>query len=285
MGPLPSPTSTWRTETYPSLSPTGPELSCKGKIVVVTGGGTGIGAETARYFAEAGAARIALLGRREQPLLDTKASINQKFPGVDVFVASTDITGKAEVDVAFNNFAGDGKIRVLVSNAGILGPKDPMRDVDGDKFVGAIETNLKGSLLVAQAFLRYASTEAVVINVRRPLHIWISVTDFLLTAFLSWLVNPEISFFHVQPGVVKTALETEAGGIEALGYQDNVNLPASFHVWLASPEARFLKNKFVWANWDVDELKAQAKEIETSTKLSIGLVGYPFENDSNMSQC
>lgn len=59
---------------------------------------------------------------------------------------------------------------------------------------------------------------------------------------------------------------------------DLVSLPASFNVWLASPEARFLKGKFLWANWDVDELKAQATEIEASTQLSIGLVGWPFQN-------
>jgi hypothetical protein len=47
-----------------------------------------------------------------------------------------------------------------------------------------------------------------------------------------------------------------------------------------SPEACFLKGKFLWANWDVDELKAQAKEIEASTQLSIGLVGWPFQNAS-----
>lgn len=56
-----------------------------------------------------------------------------------------------------------------------------------------------------------------------------------------------------------------------------MSLPASFNVWLASPEARFLKGKFVWCNWDVDELKAQAAEIEKGTKLNIGLVGWPFD--------
>jgi hypothetical protein len=59
---------------------------------------------------------------------------------------------------------------------------------------------------------------------------------------------------------------------------DLVSLPASFNVWLASPEARFLKGKFLWANWDVDELKAQAKELEAGTQLTIGLVGWPFQN-------
>lgn len=56
-----------------------------------------------------------------------------------------------------------------------------------------------------------------------------------------------------------------------------VSLPASFSVWLASPEARFLKGKFLWANWDVDELKARAEEIEAGTQLDIGLVGWPFQ--------
>ena len=61
---------------------------------------------------------------------------------------------------------------------------------------------------------------------------------------------------------------------------DVVSLPASFNVWLASPEARFLKGKFLWTNWDVDELKARAKEIEASTELSVGLVGWPFGDPS-----
>jgi hypothetical protein len=56
-----------------------------------------------------------------------------------------------------------------------------------------------------------------------------------------------------------------------------VSLPASFIVWLASPEARFLKGKFVWANWDIDELRAQAKNIEETAYLSVGLVGWPFD--------
>jgi hypothetical protein len=57
-----------------------------------------------------------------------------------------------------------------------------------------------------------------------------------------------------------------------------VSLPASFNVWLASPEARFLKGRFLWCNWDVEELKAQAKKIEAGTKLRIDLVGWPFQN-------
>ena len=37
-------TKTWHNKPYASISPSRPELSAKGKNVVVTGGGTGIGA-------------------------------------------------------------------------------------------------------------------------------------------------------------------------------------------------------------------------------------------------
>ncbi|KAF2801435.1 oxidoreductase [Mytilinidion resinicola] len=287
--PYPSPTSTWHTNTYPSLSPARPELSAKGKTVLVTGGGTGIGAETARYFAAAGASRIALLGRRKQPLLDTKASIEAKFAGVEVFVASTDVTKKSEVDAAFAALVGDGKIHVVVNNAMTIGPHDPVNaTVDSDKFLDAIQQNLAGSLSVAQAFLRYAATDAVAIDVNSAAaHLnfmpkFASYSIAKLAVFRFWdslaYTNPDISVFHIQPGVVDTAGNREAGGVATVGHSDDVSLPASFIVWLASPEARFLKNKFLWANWDVDELKAQAKEIEASTQLSIGLVGWPFRN-------
>ena len=231
MAPYPSPTSTWHTKTYQAISPTRHELSAKGKTVAVTGGGTGIGAETARYFAEAGASRIALLGRREQPLLDTKASIEHKFADVEVFAASTDVTKKSEVDAAFAKFVGDGTIHVLVSAAATTGPQDPLRDVDSDKFLEAIQQNLAGSFFVAQAFLRYASTDAVAIEIS-SFATHLNVTDGFasynvakLAIFRLWdslaFANPDMSIFHVQPGVVDTAMNREAGGVDAVGFADD----------------------------------------------------------------
>ena len=66
--------------------------------------------------------------------------------------------------------------------------------------------------------------------------------------------------------------------------RDIVSLPANFHVWLASCEAQFLKGKFLWSNWDVDELKARAKELESGPQLSIGLVGWPFGGEGYTSE-
>jgi hypothetical protein len=54
-----------------------------------------------------------------------------------------------------------------------------------------------------------------------------------------------------------------------------VELPASFIVWATSPEADFLKGKFIWANWDIDELKAKKAELLASSQLTFGLLGWP----------
>ncbi|KAK5169195.1 uncharacterized protein LTR77_006504 [Saxophila tyrrhenica] len=240
MPPFPSPTETWwQTKGQPSGDPSRPEVSAKGKNVIVTGGGTGIGAEVARYFAEAGAARIALLGRREQPLLDTKASLERKY-GTNVFTASVDVANKEQVDGAFQKFPGEDKVHVVVSNAAVTGPMDPARDVDVKAFVQTVAQNVEGSLNVAQAFVIHAAVNAVAIETNSN---------------AAHLTLPEMPGFAAYstakfaPGVVDTDMNRAAGGVEALGFEDHVSVPGSFYLWLASPEARFLQGKFLYANW------------------------------------
>jgi NAD(P)-dependent dehydrogenase (short-subunit alcohol dehydrogenase family) len=231
MAPFPTPTAKYHSNTYPTLSPSRPELSAKGKSVLITGGGSGIGAETARSFAEAGAARIALLGRREQPLLDTKASIERNYSGVDVFISPTDVTKKNEVDTAFKNFLGSGKLDVVVSNAAVTGPHDTVEVVDSEKFLSAVEINLRGSLNVAQAFLRYALPDAVAIEINSSAALVNFGPGFAaygvakLAVYRLWdslaFANPNLSVFHVQPGVVDTDMNREAGGVKAVGFEDH----------------------------------------------------------------
>lgn len=229
--PFPSPTPTWHNNTYPTLSPSRPELSAKGKTILITGGGTGIGAETARYFAAAGAARIALLGRRPEPLHATKASIQQAYPSVDVFVAPTDVTNKDQVDRAFDNFLKNNKLDVLVTAAATLGPKETVNDVDGPAFLQGIQSNLEGALYAAQAFLRHAADDAVVVDINSsaahidfsPLYPSYSVAK--LAVFRMWdivaFAHPKIRVYHIQPGVVDTDMNRAAGGVKATGIEDH----------------------------------------------------------------
>lgn len=231
----PSPTATYRKTIYDAISPKRPELSARGKSVLITGAGTGIGAETARRFAEAGASRIAILGRREQPLAETKASIAAKFPDVEVFAVSADVTQKSEVDAAFARFAAGRPINVLVSNAGIGGPAEPVHDVDPAAFLGLVQDNLGGQLLVAQAFLRFAAPAAVAVVVSTghahanfiPGFAAYSVSKMAI--FRLWdsvaFANPALAVFHVHPGVIDTPGSRAAGDLDAFGPLDDGKEP------------------------------------------------------------
>lgn len=61
-----------------------------------------------------------------------------------------------------------------------------------------------------------------------------------------------------------------------IGLRYIVELPADFTVWALSDEARFLKGRLVWANWDVDELKARGSEIEKAGIFTVAIEGWPF---------
>lgn len=227
--PFPSPTKKWHTKAQPSGSPGRPELSAKGKTVVVTGGGsTGIGGETARYFAAAGASRIALLGRREQPLLDNKAFIQKTYPGVEVVTLSADVTKKSDVDAAFAKVTGSGgggKIDTLIHAAAAIGPKENVTAADGAAFLEAIHVNLAGSLYVAQAFVRHAAPDAVAVAINS----WgshLSLNDAFasycvakMAVYRLWdvvaITHPGLSVFHTQPGVILTEMNLNTGGADS----------------------------------------------------------------------
>lgn len=53
-----------------------------------------------------------------------------------------------------------------------------------------------------------------------------------------------------------------------------VQLAGDFTVWVASPEAAFVNGKFVWCNWDVDELKEKRGEIEGTGLFETTLEGW-----------
>ncbi|KAJ4292634.1 hypothetical protein N0V90_009297 [Kalmusia sp. IMI 367209] len=256
--------------------------------VLISGGGTGIGAETARAFAQAGASRIALLGRRPQPLADTKASLEQAYPGIEVFTASVDVTKAKEVNDAVEAFVplnSGKKINVLVSNAGASGPMGAFLEVDGDEYMEGINANMAMAFNLARAFLRRAAPDGTVIDVNSTAahaNLFDGFASYSIAKWANYRLfdivgfnNPGLAVYSIQPGVVDTDMNRKAGGVKAMNYEDH-----SFNVWLASPEARFLKGKFLFTNWDVDELKEQAKEIEETHKFNIELVGWPFGDAS-----
>jgi citronellol/citronellal dehydrogenase len=89
----------------------------KGLVALITGGGTGIGAATAREFARSGA-RVAICGRRPEPIEQVRAELEDASTDV-LALDGVDVREPDEVsrlvDAVLERF---GRIDVLVNNAG-----------------------------------------------------------------------------------------------------------------------------------------------------------------------
>ncbi|KAF4456690.1 hypothetical protein F53441_1246 [Fusarium austroafricanum] len=275
-------TKTWHKEPYPFISPTRPELSAAGKNIVITGGGTGIGQATGIAFAQAGAKSVAIVGRRLDRLEVSAKGIQAVNPSTQVLFETGDVAKGTSITTTFNNIVENvGKIDILVANAGMLPADGSVSDYDESKLQECIQTNFMGAFNSLQAFLPLAAPEAQVFYIGSGISHWALFKEvpgvFAYAAAKSAALkmvdffaheNPHIHVVGIQPGIIATGINPNP----EIGW-DTVELPARFMVWLASNEARFLKGKFVWANWDAQELLDRADEIKSSLLLRVTLKG------------
>ena len=118
------------------------------KTIIITGGSSGIGKETARSFLQAGA-QVMINGRREHVLQDT---VNELDPtGKQLAYVAGDISQKQTAEeLVRKTVAQFGGIDVLINNAGIFKPT-PFLDHSEDDFNGYVGTILAGSFYASQA--------------------------------------------------------------------------------------------------------------------------------------
>ena len=107
-------------------------MRLKDKTAVITGGGSGIGLETARDFNQEGA-KIVLFGRRKEKLEKAVDDLN----GSAIFVQG-DMTNNDDLDKLINETLNHFKgIDILVNNAGLFNgaPLHEISDLEWDKMM------------------------------------------------------------------------------------------------------------------------------------------------------
>ncbi|KAH7021998.1 hypothetical protein EDB80DRAFT_805560 [Ilyonectria destructans] len=275
-------TKTWHNKPYAFISPTRPELSAAGKNVVITGGGTGIGKAIAIAFAQAGAKSVAIIGRRLDRLGTAADAVKAAGPLTQVIVETGDVTKIDSIRAALNNIVDQvGEIDIFASNAGTLPEEGPVHGYSEAQLRLGFEINIMGAFNSLQAFLPLAAPGAKLFNTGSGIGHWAplpevpGVFSYAATKAATLKMfdyfaseNPDIHVVSIQPGIIATEINPNI----TTGF-DTVELPAEFLVWLASEEATFLKGKFVWANWDAQELIARAEEIQSSMLLRVTLNG------------
>lgn len=125
-----------------------------GKIVLITGASSGIGAAAARAFAAAGASVV--LAARSQEALEQLA---EELPGQPL-VVPTDISSETEAHAMVERtIAGRGRLDILINNAGI-GLTGPVATVAPADLERVLAVDLFGPLYAIQAAVPHMQRQA-----------------------------------------------------------------------------------------------------------------------------
>lgn len=120
-------------------------MNFSGKVVLITGAGSGIGRKAAVMFAERGA-KVAVNDISEQRGNETVEMI-KKISGTAIFVGG-DVAKDAE-KIVKKTVETFGKIDILVNNAGVV-PYGNIEETSEEDFAKTIEINVKGPFLLSK---------------------------------------------------------------------------------------------------------------------------------------
>ncbi|KZS96628.1 NAD(P)-binding protein [Sistotremastrum niveocremeum HHB9708] len=278
-----------RHDVYPSIDVNGAlKDAAKGKIVLVTGAGKGVGAETARTYAKAGAKGILITSRTLSDLARVREDILDK--------AKMDASGQYDAELQVETFAADisdpkqvqalvefclqkfGTLDIVISNAGFLSRWTPIAEHDPELWWKTWETNIRGNFNLAHYSLPTLVASkgyfVVVSSIGAQLR-WLGGSAYLggkhaLNRFAEYIDfeygDQGVKSFAFHPGCLLTELGTntpEVQGFVDAGVmkEDTVALPASVLVRLTSGSEDWLTGRYVSANWDLDDVNKLKEKI------------------------
>ncbi|KAJ3972941.1 short-chain dehydrogenase/reductase [Lentinula raphanica] len=277
-------TKTYHRDTYAAISPTKPSLSQVGKTVLITGGGSGIGFEIARSFAKARASRIIIVGRRAAVVDSAATKLRDEFndSATEFIPRQGDIGDDSSVAALWDYLKSQNiLVDVLILNAAYLFPMAPdTLHMDKAEVMKAFDVNVGGNLLMSSKFVDQSlrpkchqlhlvnvSTGAIHMN-PAPTQNPYATSKAAFAALLGRIADEhpveDVQILSFHPGV----LYSESASLyfdKNLFKWDEMALPADYAVWAASPEASWLHGRFVWAHWDVEELKSDKKFMDRLT--------------------
>ena len=186
-----------------------------GKVALVTGGSRGIGAATARVFAEAGARVVITHRDSADGAVETLASLSGEGHRV---VRASAVDSEALAAAAASVADTEGRLDVLVNNAARTKviPHDDLDALDDDLFDAVLQTNVRGAFATVRAFRRLlvADGGGLVVNISSLAAKMANGSNIAycaskaamdnMTMSLARALAPEIRVVSVAPGLVDT---------------------------------------------------------------------------------
>ena len=238
-------------------------------VVVVTGGGRGIGAATARLAAERGYAVCVNYVSNRAAAEKVVAGITSA--GGQAVAVQGDVAREEDVKRVFDAAAALGPVTALVNNAGILERQGRLDEMEAARFERVFATNITGAFLCAREAVRRMSTRhggqgGGIVNVSSMASRLGSpgeyvdyaaskgAIDTLTTGLAKEVAEEGIRVNAVRPGVIRTEIHAsggEPGRVERVksgipmkrgGEPEEV---ARAILWLLSDEASYSTGTFI----------------------------------------
>ncbi|MFC8301702.1 SDR family NAD(P)-dependent oxidoreductase [Micromonospora orduensis] len=227
-------------------------------VTVITGGGRGIGAATARRLAHAGH-HIALCYRRDRAAADAVLA-DLRATGQQAIAVRADTTDPDQVAELFDAAARLGPLTGLVNNAGVTSLIGPFTELRVEDLRRVVDVNLVGYVLCAQQAARRLGDGGAIVNVSSAAATLGSPGEYVhyaavkaatdtLTVGLSKELAPRgIRVNAVAPGIVRTDIHADSGvpdrpdtavGRIPLGRAGEPDEIAAAIAWLLGPDASY----------------------------------------------
>ena len=233
--------------------------------LLVTGGSRGIGAAVARQAAVAGWDVAINYGRDAASAKAVAEAV--RAAGRRALTVAADVADEAAVDAMFARIDAElGPLRGLVNNAGIVGPKARLDEMDSARWRRMLDVNVLGSLLCAQRAVRRMSTRhggpgGAIVNLSSMAATLGSggqyvdyaaskgAIDTLTVGLARELAAEGVRVNGVRPGIIDTDIHASGGEpdrarllapsvpMQRAGSADEV---AAAIVWLLSPAASYV---------------------------------------------
>jgi len=165
------------------------------KVIIVTGGATGIGQATCYRLAQEGAT-VALFDINDQAGIDTVAKIRSQN-GIAEF-RHMNVTNETEVERVFKEIADKfGHIDVLVNNAGVIGSNKPTHELTESEWDHVMNINVKGVFFCTKHVIPYLKQngKGSIINI---------------SSIHGLLGSPDYPINHASKGAVRLMSKTDA---------------------------------------------------------------------------
>ncbi|KJY81842.1 sugar dehydrogenase [Vibrio galatheae] len=235
------------------------------KVVIVTGAGRGIGAQTAKLLASQGYAVAVNYLKNHQRAKEVVEDITAS--GGRAFAVQADVSDEQQVEAMFAQVSERyGTVTHLVNNAGVLFSQCTLSEIDLTRFKKVMDSNVVSCFLCSKTFINQLDSSGAIVNVSSAASRTGAPFEYVdyaaskgamdsLTKGLSLeLASRNIRVNGVRPGCIYTEMHAdggEPGRVDRLGPQlplgrGGTALEVAYTIaWLLSDEASFVTGSFI----------------------------------------